>query len=153
MFNKIAASPKDVENPYTKELKRNAPYASFGVGAGGGMWLANSKFKGNKAASVAIPIAMGSAAYLAGNKAVGNKIDSKTMPVLTTLGGGAAAVAAHDTIARAAQGGKASFKFNPLVRNSVGSAGAILGGMAAIALFNKKKKEHETLRKDNIQKR
>ena len=122
------------------EIKRNTPNVAFGVGAGAGM-LAHSKsrFKNNRSLAAISAVGGGAAAYAAGLRATGKKLDKDTAPVLYSLGGGAAAVAAHDAILRRRSGGTASF--NPLLRNAVGSAGAIAGGIAAIKAHSKKKKE------------
>lgn len=139
---------------YSKELKRRIPYVAFGVGSGAGMLAThksrradkflkkrvplkakyfnrfNKMRKGNVATAL-VPIAGGTAAFLAGKKATGEKMDTASRASVMSLGGGAAAVALYDKLKKG--------HMNPLKRNTIGSLGAIAGGLAAVKYLRAKK--------------
>jgi hypothetical protein len=128
----IIAKPK---SKYKKVAKDQAPFLSFGVGSGAGA-LAASKLKGKRGrlATLALPILGGAAGYGAGLAATKKKPGLKEKATFSALAGGAAAVSVFDRIAR-----KRKFKYNPVRRNVIGSAGGLAGAMLAAKLDKGKK--------------
>lgn len=120
------------KNQYIETAKKQAPYLSFGIGAGTGTVLTNKFFpsgkKFGKRAAIAGPLIGGALGYIGANKATGKDMDLAERSTLMTLGGGATALGLYHKLRKG--------KYNQLKSNLIGSAGGLGGAMGSVAMTN-----------------
>ena len=130
-------------NVYKSSFKQQAPYLSFGLGAGAGTLTANKFFpRGGKfarRASVLAPIIGGTLGYLGATKATGQKLSPNARTTLMTLGGGAASLGLYHKFRKGS--------YNQLKSNIIGGLGGLSGTMSSAAISdfsNRRRRKNNT---------